>query len=234
MFKIRAILTAVAIFITAALMVIHPTTAKALPLRYADPGAISPGTYSIARVNPVTHIVKTGESLSSISVKFKVTWQSTYCANQKKIGTNPNFITPGERLVIPRTKISCKINTDGNSSAAIQQGVTVSQYNPPQAPLTQIQQMAWNILPAANRQSEYDCLNQVIMIESGWNPYAQNASSGAYGIPQALPGSKMSIAGPDWATNPYTQLVWMIDDYIPPMYGDSCGALAHERSYGWY
>jgi Transglycosylase SLT domain len=69
--------------------------------------------------------------------------------------------------------------------------------------------------------------------ESGWNPYAQNSSSGAYGIPQALPGSKMASAGSDWATNPETQIRWGLS-YIRASYGSPCGAWSHSESYGWY
>lgn len=81
--------------------------------------------------------------------------------------------------------------------------------------------------------AQFACLQPLWDRESGWNPYAQNPTSGAYGIPQALPGSKMASAGPDWATNPDTQVRWGIG-YINSSYGSPCGALAHEQSYGWY
>ncbi|MDK7123234.1 lytic transglycosylase, partial [Pauljensenia sp. UMB6358] len=66
-----------------------------------------------------------------------------------------------------------------------------------------------------------------------WNPYAANAWSGAYGIPQALPGSKMASAGADWQTNPATQITWGLG-YIAGRYGTPCGALGHSNSVGWY
>jgi hypothetical protein len=69
--------------------------------------------------------------------------------------------------------------------------------------------------------------------ESGWNPSAENPSSGAFGIPQALPGSKMASAGADWATNPATQIRWGLS-YIQSVYGTPCGAWSHEESAGWY
>jgi hypothetical protein len=71
------------------------------------------------------------------------------------------------------------------------------------------------------------------MRESGWRVDANNASSSAYGIPQALPGSKMSSAGADWATNPATQIRWGLG-YIEDRYGSPCGAWGHSQSYGWY
>lgn len=80
---------------------------------------------------------------------------------------------------------------------------------------------------------QFGCLDSLWMKESGWNPSAQNASSGAYGIPQALPGSKMASAGADWATNPATQIEWGLG-YIQDRYGSPCGAWAHSQSNGWY
>jgi hypothetical protein len=81
--------------------------------------------------------------------------------------------------------------------------------------------------------SEFSCLNSLWEQESGWNPYASNPSSGAYGIPQALPGSKMASAGPDWQNDPATQIRWGLG-YINGTYGSPCAALSHESSAGWY
>jgi hypothetical protein len=83
-------------------------------------------------------------------------------------------------------------------------------------------------------ESEFtDCLEPLWQKESGWNHLAQNPSSGAYGIPQSLPGSKMASHGSDWQTNPATQIAWGID-YIKGRYGTPCGAWAHSQSVGWY
>lgn len=81
--------------------------------------------------------------------------------------------------------------------------------------------------------SQWTCLESLWTRESGWNHLAQNPSSGAYGIPQALPGSKMSSAGSDWATNPATQIEWGLG-YIADVYGTPCGAWGHSQSVGWY
>jgi hypothetical protein len=80
---------------------------------------------------------------------------------------------------------------------------------------------------------EFDCLVHLWNRESGWNVYAHNASSGAYGIPQSLPGDKMASAGADWATNPATQITWGLG-YIQGRYGTPCGAWAMSESQGWY
>lgn len=80
---------------------------------------------------------------------------------------------------------------------------------------------------------QYACLYNLWQRESNWNVYAQNRSSGAYGIPQALPGSKMASAGADWQTNAATQISWGLG-YIAGRYGTPCGAWGHSQSVGWY
>jgi resuscitation-promoting factor RpfB len=82
--------------------------------------------------------------------------------------------------------------------------------------------------------SQWTCLYQLWQKESKWNHLARNRSSGAYGIPQALPGSKMAIAGADWETNPATQIIWGLDFYIVRRYGSPCGAWQHSQAVGWY
>ncbi len=80
---------------------------------------------------------------------------------------------------------------------------------------------------------QFGCLVSLWQKESGWNYQAYNRGSGAYGIPQALPGSKMGSAGADWQTNPATQIAWGLG-YIAGRYGNPCGAWGHSQSRGWY
>ena len=82
-------------------------------------------------------------------------------------------------------------------------------------------------------EGEFRCLVALWSRESGWNSTAQNPNSGAYGIPQALPASKMASAGADWATNPETQIRWGLG-YIDARYGSPCGAWEHSELKGWY
>jgi hypothetical protein len=77
------------------------------------------------------------------------------------------------------------------------------------------------------------CLDDLWSHESGWNELAQNPNSGAYGIPQALPGSKMAAFGDDWETNPATQIRWGLS-YISGRYGSPCGAWDYFEANGWY
>lgn len=81
--------------------------------------------------------------------------------------------------------------------------------------------------------SQFQCLVNLWQKESGWNYQAENASSGAAGIPQSLPGSKMASFGDDWQTNASTQIGWGLD-YISRGYGTPCAAWSHSQSVNWY
>lgn len=81
--------------------------------------------------------------------------------------------------------------------------------------------------------SQFTCLDRLWTRESNWRVTAENRSSGAYGIPQSLPGSKMGSVASDWRTNARTQIVWGLG-YIKNRYGTPCGALDHSYARGWY
>jgi hypothetical protein len=82
-------------------------------------------------------------------------------------------------------------------------------------------------------EDQYSCLVKLWERESNWRVNAKNKNSGAYGIPQSLPGAKMASEGPDWQSNPETQIRWGVK-YIKGRYGSPCGALAHSDKLGWY
>jgi hypothetical protein len=119
---------------------------------------------------------------------------------------------------------------------AQQQPEQQSQASPPSAPAPSgsAQQIAMGMLGSYGWSSgQFSCLVSLWNQESGWNVYATNPASGAYGIPQALPGSKMASAGADWQTDAATQIRWGLS-YIKSLYGSPCGAWAHEEADGWY
>ena len=80
---------------------------------------------------------------------------------------------------------------------------------------------------------QFNCLDRLFTRESGWRVHALNRRSGAYGIPQALPGSKMAAFGDDWRDNATTQVKWGIH-YVNARYGSACRALQHAYDTGWY
>jgi hypothetical protein len=80
---------------------------------------------------------------------------------------------------------------------------------------------------------QWECLDKLWTKESGWRVNADNPSSSAYGIPQALPGSKMASVGNDWQTNPRTQIKWGTQ-YLKDRYGSACGGWQHSQANNWY
>lgn len=106
-----------------------------------------------------------------------------------------------------------------SSSFPVQSSYTVAQ----------IQSMAQSMVPS----SQWQCFSNIVDHESSWNYQAVNASSGAYGLFQALPGSKMSSVGSDWQTNPATQIKWGLN-YMDSRYGSPCEAWSFWQANNWY
>lgn len=80
---------------------------------------------------------------------------------------------------------------------------------------------------------QWHCLRRLWNLESSWRVHADNPNSSAYGIPQAMPGSKMGSAGPHWRRNAETQIRWGIR-YVNGRYDAPCGAMRHKDRHGWY
>jgi len=95
--------------------------------------------------------------------------------------------------------------------------------------VAQIQAMARQMVPSG----QFQCFSNIVNHESSWNYKAVNASSGAYGLFQALPGSKMSSVGSDWQTNPATQIKWGLN-YMNSRYGSPCEAWSFWQANSWY
>ncbi|WP_310964887.1 aggregation-promoting factor C-terminal-like domain-containing protein [Nocardioides terrisoli] len=96
------------------------------------------------------------------------------------------------------------------------------------------QTLARTLMPQYGMSSsQFSCLDSIWSQESGWNVHAANPSSSAYGIPQALPGSKMASAGANWQNSAETQIRWGLG-YIRDRYGSACSAWAFKRAHGWY
>jgi hypothetical protein len=138
----------------------------------------------------------------------------------------PATVSPSDMAAAQQTASS------GNSSTSSGGTTTVSA--PPPDPGS-AQSIAYNMLPSFgfSQSSQWGCLLNIWNRESGWNYQAENPYSGAYGIPQALPGSKMATAGADWQTNPATQIKWGLG-YIQSIYGTPCGAWNFELANGYY
>jgi hypothetical protein len=123
--------------------------------------------------------------------------------------------------------------SSAQASAAAQQAPTVQLTPAVPAASGSPQQIAEAMLASFGWSSgQFSCLDPLWAHESGWSVTAENPD-GAYGIPQALPGSKMASAGPNWQTSATTQIKWGLE-YIKGTYGSPCAAWEHELATGWY
>ncbi|MET9879924.1 transglycosylase SLT domain-containing protein [Actinacidiphila glaucinigra] len=125
-----------------------------------------------------------------------------------------------------RMAAEAKAEADRKAEAAARAALVVkASYT-----VAEVQAMAQGIVGDA---SQYQCFSNIVTHESGWNYTATNSSSGAYGLVQALPGSKMASAGADWRTNPGTQIKWGLK-YMDSRYGSPCGAWSFWQANNWY
>jgi hypothetical protein len=180
------------------------------------------------------YAVASGDTLASISqreYRRYACWPGIYRHNRGIIGANPDVIEVGQHLVIT-----------GNCDA---RPVRIPAPRPVADPVTiDVQRPATPAASSGSILSYVDevfgsgasCAVEILDHESGtsWGDVTiANPSSGAYGLPQALPGAKMAAFGSDWATNPVTQLRWMAS-YVNSSYGGICPAAAHDLSTGTY
>jgi hypothetical protein len=130
-------------------------------------------------------------------------------------------------------KLASRVSATQASSGTTGGGGGTTINAPPPNPGT-AQSTAYNMMSSFgfDPKSQFPCLDNIWTRESGWNYQAENAS-GAFGIPQALPGSKMASAGADWQTNPATQIKWGLG-YIKSIYGTPCNAWAFWQGHGYY
>jgi len=140
------------------------------------------------------------------------------------------------KVATPQTAMSDASASSGSDTSASagtpgSAGTSVPVVSVP-APGT-AKSIAYNMLSSFGfSTSQFGCLDDLWTHESGWMVDAENAS-GAYGIPQALPGSRMASVGPDWQTDAATQIKWGLE-YIQQTYGTPCGAWSHEEADNWY
>lgn len=173
-------------------------------------GAADPTAAALAAI-PGSHAAQVLEQKRQQMIQMDAASQTLSLVSSPKLATRPKPAAPA-----------------GGGSA---NPVTVSE--PPPDPGT-AQSIAYHMLPSFgwSASAQFGCLDDLWSRESGWRYNAENAS-GAYGIPQALPGSKMATAGADWETNPATQIKWGLG-YIQGRYGTPCGAWSFWEANGWY
>jgi hypothetical protein len=142
------------------------------------------------------------------------------------VAAKPAMANPEQILASQDSSTSISSMTTGGTGVA----TTAPPSNPTAAQATAKAMLASFGFSAT---TQWPCLYDLWEQESTWNVYAENPVSGAYGIPQSLPGDKMASAGADWQTDATTQIKWGLG-YIKTVYGTPCGAWQNEVSYGYY
>jgi hypothetical protein len=152
--------------------------------------------------------------------------EMTAAAKTLTVAAKPAMANPQQILASQDSSTSSSSMTTGGTGVA----TTAPPSNPTAAQATAKAMLASFGFSAT---TQWPCLYDLWERESTWNVYAENPVSGAYGIPQSLPGDKMATAGADWQTDATTQIKWGLG-YIKTVYGTPCGAWQNEVNYGYY
>ena len=148
------------------------------------------------------------------------------------VASKPAQANPTQLLAAQQAANEAASNASSDSGSETGTGITGT---PPPADPSEAMVIAKEELVdnGFSVSAQWTCLYDLWQQESGWNVYADNTASGAYGIPQSLPGDKMAMFGSDWETNPTTQIKWGLY-YIKTTYGTPCAAWQNEVDYGYY
>ena len=171
--------------------------------------------------------------MAALEVKREQLIAMTAAARTLTVVAKPKLTSPTQvAAAAVAAGTSTGTGTTGTGAGASGGGVVYVTSTPPNPGTAQ--STAYNMMASFgfSPQTYFGCLVDIWNRESGWVYDAENAS-GAYGIPQALPGSKMASAGADWQTDPATQIRWGLG-YIKTTYGNPCSAWAFEEANGYY
>jgi hypothetical protein len=194
---------------------------------------MSPRGKGAASIAPAFSSLLNSKSLALLEQERQNLIVLTAASKTLSTASTPQMVSPSK---VMQSMAAASGATSGAASTSGSSGGGSTNIAPPASlpdPGT-AKRTAYDMLPSFgfNQTTQYDCLVSLWTQESGWRYNAENAS-GAYGIPQALPGSKMASAGSDWQTNPATQIKWGLG-YISTVYGTPCTAWGHEEADGWY
>lgn len=188
-------------------------------------------------VDPVVDAqrVATAERENREAERSRILNAATAAANQRasNLGSQSDAIDQ-KSDEIKRTRAKAKADARAKADAAEQKRLAAVKAQGYEDGVTDPREMAQQILK--NKfdygDDQFACFDWVIKHESNWNVHAQNPS-GAYGLPQSLPGSKMASVAADWRDNPATQIIWGVQ-YMKSRYGSPCGTKSHWESAGNY
>ena len=156
-------------------------------------------------------------------------WQAARAQAARKLAARKLAATKAAAATAAQNQNTARPTASASAQpapSATASAASVASGSPQQIAQAMLASFGWS-------SSQFSCLDPLWAHESGWSVTAYNAGSGAYGIPQALPGSRMASAGPDWQNNAATQIRWGLE-YIKGTYGSPCAAWDHEQATGWY
>jgi hypothetical protein len=218
----RGLIRRFGIVFPAAIVAVIAVTAVAVGAKVLAPGSSAFSAVQAIEMVPGSHTMATLDAERTQLVAM------TTAARTLTVVAKPKLASPAQVAAAnPGTTGSSGSSSGGGSGGIVY--VTSTPPDPGSA-----QSIAYNMLASFgfNPATFFGCLKDMWDRESGWVYDAENPS-GAYGIPQALPGSKMATAGADWQTNPATQIKWGLG-YIKAIYGNPCSAWAFEEANGYY
>jgi hypothetical protein len=189
---------------------------------------MSPNGRGASGLAPVFNMLPHSNSVALLEAEREQLIVMSDAASTLSEGAKPTMVSPSSVMAAAEAS-SAAASSSGSSNSGSQQIVQAAAPDPGTA-----QHIGYEMLPkfGFNQTTEWTCLLKLWNQESGWRYDAENPS-GAYGIPQSLPGDKMASAGSDWQTNPATQIKWGLG-YITSVYGTPCGAWDHEVADNWY
>ncbi|WP_431960065.1 transglycosylase SLT domain-containing protein [Actinacidiphila sp. bgisy160] len=191
-------------------------------------GAVQP--VAAADATTVLADIPAGQQVQQASLTQQVQAQSDAADASAKKAAEEAARKQAAKDASARKKAEEKAEADRKAEAASRAAERAALVVKASYTVAEVQAMAQGIIGDA---SQYQCFSNIVTRESGWNYTATNASSGAYGLVQALPGSKMATAGADWRTNPGTQIKWGLN-YMNSRYGSPCGAWSFWQANHWY
>jgi hypothetical protein len=216
----RGLIRRVGIVLPVAVIAVILVIGVAVGARLFAPGSSAFGAVEAIEQVPGSHTIALLEAKRSQLIAM------TAAARTMTVVAKPKLASPA-RVAAANPSTSTGTGTGSTGGGVVY--VTSTPPNPNTA-----QSIAYNVMGSFgfSPTTYFGCLQNIWNRESGWRYDAENPS-GAYGIPQALPGSKMASAGADWQTNPRTQIVWGLG-YIKNVYGNPCNAWSFELHNGYY
>jgi hypothetical protein len=189
----------------------------------------APGTGAFSAVQAI-EMVPGSHTMAALEAERTQLIAMTAAARAITVASKPKLASPAQVAAAnPGTAGGIGGGNGGSNGGS---GIVYVTSTPPDPGTAQ--SIAYNMMASFgfSPQTFFGCLVDIWNRESGWRYDAENPS-GAYGIPQALPGSKMASAGADWQTDPATQISWGLG-YIKAIYGDPCKAWAFEEANNYY